>query len=125
MSRDRRKDVAPVEGPADRLLEVCFVFEGANGPDLLFGQCPGEHAVVWPYEDSLGRLHCDGLPAAADAGDPAVVPTVGVGELARIALRRLRLLPLCLAIAGAIALAYVALTPPRYGATMSILVDAR
>ena len=63
-------------------------------------------------------------PAAADAGDPAL-PTVGVGELARIAARRLRLLLLCLAIAGAIALAYVALTPCRYGATMSILVEAR
>ena len=53
-------------------------------------------------------------PAAAD-----------VGELACIAARRLRLLLPCLAIAGAIALAYVALTPTRYAATMSIFVDPR
>ena len=64
-------------------------------------------------------------PAAADAGDGAAMPTVDVGELARIAARRLRLLLPCLAIAGAIALAYVALTPSRYAATMSILVDPR
>lgn len=61
--------------------------------------------------------------AGADAADAA--PMVDVGELARIARRRLRLLPLCLAIAGAIALAYVALTPTRYAADMSILVDPR
>ena len=48
-----------------------------------------------------------------------------VGELARIAARRLRLFLPCLAIAGSIALAYVALTPTRYAATMSILVDPR
>jgi uncharacterized protein involved in exopolysaccharide biosynthesis/Mrp family chromosome partitioning ATPase len=53
-------------------------------------------------------------PAAAD-----------VGELACIAARRLRLLLPCLAIAGAIAVAYVALTPTRYAATMSIFVDPR
>jgi uncharacterized protein involved in exopolysaccharide biosynthesis/Mrp family chromosome partitioning ATPase len=35
------------------------------------------------------------------------------------------LLAPCLAIAGAIALAYIALTPSRYAATMSILVDPR
>ena len=64
-------------------------------------------------------------PAAADAGDGAALPTVDVGELARIAARRLRLLLPCLAIAGAIALAYIALTPSRYAATMSILVDPR
>jgi len=64
-------------------------------------------------------------PAAADAGDGAAMPTVDVGELARIAARRLRLLLPCLAIAGAIALAYIALTPSRYAATMSILVDPR
>jgi uncharacterized protein involved in exopolysaccharide biosynthesis/Mrp family chromosome partitioning ATPase len=64
-------------------------------------------------------------PAAADAGDGAALPTVDVGELARIAGRRLRLLLPCLAIAGAIALAYIALTPSRYAATMSILVDPR
>jgi uncharacterized protein involved in exopolysaccharide biosynthesis/Mrp family chromosome partitioning ATPase len=64
-------------------------------------------------------------PAAADAGDGASLPTVDVGELARIAARRLRLLLPCLAIAGAIALAYIALTPSRYAATMSILVDPR
>jgi succinoglycan biosynthesis transport protein ExoP len=61
--------------------------------------------------------------AAAEAGDFA--PSVDVGELARIARRRLRLLPLCLAIAGAIALAYIVVTPTRYLATMSILVDPR
>ena len=64
-------------------------------------------------------------PAAADAGDGAALPTVDVGELARIAARRLRLLLPCLAIAGAIALAYIALTPSRYAATMAILVDPR
>ncbi len=64
-------------------------------------------------------------PAAADAGDGAATPTVDVGELARIAARRLRLLLPCLAIAGAIALAYIALTPSRYAATMTILVDPR
>ena len=63
--------------------------------------------------------------AAADVGDGAAPPTVDLGELARIAARRLRLLLPCLAIAGAIALAYVALTPTRYAATMSILVDPR
>ena len=63
--------------------------------------------------------------AAADAGDGAALPTVDVGELARVAARRLRLLLPCLAIAGAIALAYIALTPSRYAATMSILVDPR
>jgi succinoglycan biosynthesis transport protein ExoP len=63
--------------------------------------------------------------AAADAGDGAASPTVDVGELGRIAARRLRLLLPCLAIAGAIALAYIALTPSRYAATMSILVDPR
>ena len=64
-------------------------------------------------------------PAAADAGDGAALPTVDVGELARIAARRLRLLLPCLAIAGAIALAYIVVTPGRYAATMSILVDPR
>ena len=64
-------------------------------------------------------------PAAADAGDGAAAPTVDVGELARVAARRLRLLLPCLAIAGAIALAYIALTPSRYAATMSLLVDPR
>ena len=64
-------------------------------------------------------------PAAADAGDGAALPTVDVGELARVAARRLRVLLPCLAIAGAIALAYIALTPSRYAATMSILVDPR
>jgi uncharacterized protein involved in exopolysaccharide biosynthesis/Mrp family chromosome partitioning ATPase len=64
-------------------------------------------------------------PAAAGDGDGAATPTVDVGELARIAARRLRLLLPCLAIAGAIALAYIALTPSRYAATMSILVDPR
>jgi uncharacterized protein involved in exopolysaccharide biosynthesis/Mrp family chromosome partitioning ATPase len=63
-------------------------------------------------------------PAAADAGDGAA-PTVDIGELARIAARRRRLLLPCLAIAGAVALAYIALTPSRYAATMSILVDPR
>jgi len=62
--------------------------------------------------------------AAADAGDGAAT-TVEVGELARIAARRLRLLLPCLAIAAALALAYVALTPSRYAATMSILIDPR
>ena len=61
--------------------------------------------------------------AGADAGDAASM--VDVGELARIARRRLRLLPLCLAIAGAIALAYIVLTPTRYAAELSILVDPR
>jgi uncharacterized protein involved in exopolysaccharide biosynthesis/Mrp family chromosome partitioning ATPase len=64
-------------------------------------------------------------PAAADAGEGAALSTVDVGELARIAARRLRLLLPCLAIAGAIAIAYIALTPSRYAATMSILVDPR
>jgi uncharacterized protein involved in exopolysaccharide biosynthesis/Mrp family chromosome partitioning ATPase len=64
-------------------------------------------------------------PAAAEAGDGGALPTVDVGELARIAARRLRLLLPCLAIAGAMALAYIALTPSRYAATMSILVDPR
>jgi len=64
-------------------------------------------------------------PAAADASDGGALPTVDVGELARIAARRLRLLLPCLAIAGAIALVYIALTPTRYAATMSILVDPR
>ena len=64
-------------------------------------------------------------PAADDAGDGAALPTADVGELARIAARRLRLLLPCLAIAGAIALAYLALAPSRYAATMSILVDPR
>ena len=63
--------------------------------------------------------------AAADAGDGAALPTVDVGELVRVAARRLRLLLPCLAIAGAIALVYIALTPSRYAATMSILVDPR
>ena len=63
--------------------------------------------------------------AAADAGDGDASSTVDVGELGRIAARRLRLLLPCLAIAGAIASAYVALTPSRYAATMSILVDPR
>ena len=61
--------------------------------------------------------------AAADAPDAA--PTVDVGELALVARKRLRLLPYCLAIALAIALAYIVLTPSRYAATMSILVDPR
>ena len=64
-------------------------------------------------------------PAAAEAGDGAALPTADVGELARIAARRLRLLLPCLAIAGAIALAYIVLAPSRYAATMSILVDPR
>lgn len=64
-------------------------------------------------------------PAAADAGDGVAPPMVDVGELARIAARRLRLLLPCLAIAGAIALAYVALAPTRYAATLSIFVDPR
>ncbi|MGA2493289.1 MAG: exopolysaccharide transport family protein, partial [Roseiarcus sp.] len=59
------------------------------------------------------------------AGDGAALPTVDVGELASVAARRLRLLLPCLAIAGAIALAYIALAPSRYAATMSILVDPR
>ena len=61
--------------------------------------------------------------AAADAPDGA--QSVDIGELARIARKRLRLLPYCLAIALAIALAYILLTPSRYAATMSILVDPR
>jgi succinoglycan biosynthesis transport protein ExoP len=61
----------------------------------------------------------------ADAVDGAALPTADVGELVRVASRRLRLLLPCLAIAGAIALAYIALAPSRYAATMSILVDPR
>jgi uncharacterized protein involved in exopolysaccharide biosynthesis/Mrp family chromosome partitioning ATPase len=64
-------------------------------------------------------------PAGADAGDGDASPTVDVGELVRIAVRRRRLLLPCLAIAGALALAYVALAPTRYAATMSIFVDPR
>jgi len=64
-------------------------------------------------------------PAAAEAGDGAAPSTIDVGELAHIAARRLRLLLPCLAIAGAIAIAYIALTPSRYAATLSILVDPR
>jgi len=63
--------------------------------------------------------------ASAVAGDGGGSPSVDVADLARIARRRLRLLPICLAAAGLIALAYVALTPSRYAATMSILVDPR
>jgi polysaccharide biosynthesis transport protein len=64
-------------------------------------------------------------PAAAEAVGGAASPTADVGELARIAARRLRLLLPCLAIAGAIALVYIALAPSRYAATMSIFVDPR
>ena len=63
--------------------------------------------------------------ATADAGDGAALPTADLGGLVRVAARRLRLLAPCLAIAGALALAYIGLTPTRYAATMSILFDPR
>ena len=35
MGCDRRKDVAPVEGPADRLQKVCFIFQGVNREHIM------------------------------------------------------------------------------------------
>jgi polysaccharide biosynthesis transport protein len=48
-----------------------------------------------------------------------------IGEFHRIVMSRLRLLPLCLALTVAVAVAYIVVTPSRYTATMSILIDPR
>ena len=62
--------------------------------------------------------------APAPAGEPGR-PTMDIGDFAAIAMRRRRLLAPCLAIAGALCLGYLALTPTRYTASMSLLVDPR
>jgi polysaccharide biosynthesis transport protein len=63
----------------------------------------------------------DGPPAPG--GDAP--RTMDIGDFHRILTRRRRLMAPCLAIAGALWLAYVATTPTRYAATMSILIDPR
>ncbi len=65
------------------------------------------------------------LAAEAPRESAASAPTMDVGEFYRIVAKRVRLLAPCLAVAGVICLAYILMTPTRYAATMSILIDPR
>ena len=67
MRRNRRKDIAAMEGLADWLQEVSLVFQGVNGFDLLFGQRRGKHAIVRANEEVVCGLDSNGLAPAADA----------------------------------------------------------
>jgi succinoglycan biosynthesis transport protein ExoP len=64
-------------------------------------------------------------PATAPSAGAGAPGTMDIGEFHRILTRRRRLLAPCLAITGALWLAYVVTTPTRYAATMSILIDPR
>ncbi len=66
-------------------------------------------------------------PSAAEVSQrsDAAAPTMDIGEFYRIVAGRVRLLAPCLAVAVAIGLGYVLMTPTRYAATMSILIDPR
>ena len=77
-----------------------------------------------------GRSDVFPLRKAAPAPDPAaanrpVPPTMDIGEFLAIVMRRRRLLAPCMALAGALWLGYIALTPTRYTASMAILIDPR
>lgn len=61
----------------------------------------------------------------SDWDGPEPVPTMDLGDVVRAVTSRLRLAPICLAAALAVAGAYIVLSPKAYTATMSILIDPR
>ncbi|QGM97311.1 GumC family protein [Methylocystis parvus] len=66
------------------------------------------------------------LAAGAGRKTPADRSTeLDIGDFYRALMRRWRLLPFCLAATFAIAGAYIVVTPARYAATMSFLVDTK
>jgi len=62
-----REDVSPMKRSANGMQKITLVLEGSNGLDSLFGQGPGQNAIIGSGEEIIVRFSYDRFALTTDA----------------------------------------------------------